>query len=130
MTLDRILIVDDESSLLFLLEKYLQRVGYSVVACSTAADGWRHFQSAPADFALAVIDYSLPDRNGDTLLKELLGVRPELRAVLCSGYPVDISGISPGSGQVEALQKPFTPRMLGDAIQRLLSARAVAAAAI
>ncbi|MDX2152045.1 MAG: response regulator [Bryobacteraceae bacterium] len=121
MAVDRILIVDDESSLLGLLEKYLQRMGYSVVACSTAAEGWKSFSPEPDQYALAVIDYSLPDRNGDSLLGEMLALRPDLPAVLCSGYPIDISDIPAGPGQLEALQKPFTPRMLGEVIQRLLA---------
>ena len=50
---NRILIVDDEAALLVVLEQYLRRLGYEVVACRSGQEAWQ------ANFALGK---SLPDR--------------------------------------------------------------------
>jgi len=58
---------------------------------------------------------------GDTLLTRMLEIRPDLRVLVCSGSPFFIENL-PASlqRQVAFLQKPFAPKMLGDAVQKLL----------
>ncbi|MCX6621643.1 MAG: response regulator [Acidobacteria bacterium] len=117
----RILLVEDEVPLLTLLARYLNRAGHEVQACATAAEAWACFEAAPEAFAVVVADLTLPDGSGDGLIRRMLETNGLLWVVVCSGYPFDVESLGmadPCRGTF--LQKPFLPRALGDALERLL----------
>lgn len=120
----RILIVDDELSLLVVLEQYLGRLGYQVSACRSGQQAWELFESRPADFSLVLADIVMPEMSGHEMLVRMLELNPDIRILICSGYPFDIS-ILPAAAhqQVGFLQKPFTPKMLAAAVEQLLKSR-------
>jgi DNA-binding NtrC family response regulator len=117
----RILVVEDEVALAQLLEKYLNRLGYEVDACSASKDALDRFEAAPRSYDLVIADLGLPDIPGDTLLTRMLEIRPDLRILICSGSPFYLSSLPETlEKQVAFLQKPFVPKMLAEAIARLL----------
>lgn len=117
----KILLVEDESPLLQLIEKYLQRFGYEVDSHLKSVDALRSFEAAPARYDLVIADLGMPDMPGDTLLTRMLEIRPDLRILVCSGSPFFIENLPKSlQQQVAFLQKPFVPKMLGEAVQRLL----------
>ena len=117
----RILLVEDEVSLIQLLEKYLSRLGYEVEAHSVAVDALRRFEETPQNWDLVIADLGMPDLPGSTLLTRMLEIRPDLRILVCSGSPFFISSLPKAIEQrVAFLQKPFLPKMLAEAIARLL----------
>jgi DNA-binding NtrC family response regulator len=117
-----ILLVDDEPALLQLLEKHLLRLGYRVETQSTAGDALRSFEADPARFDLIIADLTLPDMSGQAMLTRMLAVKPTLLILICSGLPFLPSGMSDlPEKQVAFLQKPFLPKMLSEAMERLLS---------
>jgi two-component system cell cycle sensor histidine kinase/response regulator CckA len=118
----RILLVEDEVSLIQLLEKYLKRLGYEVEAYATSKDALRSFENAPRSYDLVIADLGLPDIPGDTLLTRMLEIRPDLPILICSGSPFYLSNLPKGlEKQVAFLQKPFVPKMLSEAIAQLLN---------
>jgi DNA-binding NtrC family response regulator len=118
----RILLVEDEVSLIQLLEKYLNRLGYEVEAHTVSTDALHRFEAAPRTYDLVIADLGMPDLPGDTLLTRMLEIRPELRILICSGSPFFISNLPKAlEQQVAFLQKPFVPKMLAEAIAQLLS---------
>jgi DNA-binding NtrC family response regulator len=117
----RILVVEDEVSLIQLLEKYLRRLGYEVDAYSASKDALARFKAAPQSYDLVIADLGMPDIPGDTLLTRMLEIRPDLRILICSGSPFYLSNLPEAlEQQVAFLQKPFVPKMLAEAIARLL----------
>lgn len=114
----RLLLVDDEPSILRLLASYLTRNGYEVTSATSGAEALDHFRQAERAFQLAVIDRTLPDLPGDQLAHQLLTQQPDLPVLLTSGYPVDITEFAPR--RVAYLQKPFLPAKLLEALQQLL----------
>ncbi|MEI9813792.1 MAG: hypothetical protein WDO18_14605 [Acidobacteriota bacterium] len=46
--MSRILLVDDEATLITLLQRYLQRLGHSVTTCTSAQAALDEFASRPA----------------------------------------------------------------------------------
>jgi DNA-binding NtrC family response regulator len=118
----RILVVEDLPPLLQLIEKHLERLGYEVETHLTSTEALRSFEAAPDRFSLVIADLGMPDMPGDTLLTEMLKIRPKLRVLVCSGSPFFIENL-PGAlqRQVAFLQKPFMPKMLADAVQQLLA---------
>jgi DNA-binding NtrC family response regulator len=118
----KILLVEDEPPLLQLIEKYLQRMGYQVESHLKSVDALRSFEAAPGRYSLVLADLGMPDMPGDTLLTRMLEIRPDLRVLVCSGSPFFIENLPQTlQQQVAFLQKPFVPKMLGEAVQKLLA---------
>src|SRR5579872_457501 len=124
MSRTRLLVVDDEAALLQLLQKYLVRLGYDIDACRSAQEAGERFQASPLSFAIVVADLNLPGMSGEELLMRMLALSPNVSVLVCSGYPYDTSRLPLASPtQAGFLQKPFLPKMLGEALDRLLRAR-------
>lgn len=117
----RILIVDDEPSLLKMLSVYLRRLGYEVVASGSTEKAWEEVEAAPEAFNLAVLDATLSGIGMEDLAARLLAAHPRLSVIAASGYPFDISRLEAAApGRVMFLHKPFSPEMLGNAVRRML----------
>jgi len=110
-----LLLVDDETALAELLKKYLQRLGYQVEACTHPDAALALLDANPERYALLVTDLTLPTMDGEELLQRSRELAPALRAIIVSGYPYE-----PRATGVEFLQKPFVPKMLAEAVERML----------
>ncbi len=120
----RILIVDDEVSLLTVMQQYLQRLDYDVVACRSGAEAWKAFEPDPLSFALVLADVVMPDMSGRELLERMLQLNPGIAILVCSGYPFDPASVPEAArDRVGFLQKPFAPRMLADSVAQLIAGR-------
>jgi DNA-binding NtrC family response regulator len=111
----RILIVDDEPSLLGLLERYLERMGYEVDVAETPQAALALFESDPGKYACILTDLKLPGMSGEEMLERMRALRPGLRALVSSGHP-----FQPTSPDTGFLQKPYLPAMLVEEIKRIL----------
>jgi DNA-binding NtrC family response regulator len=117
----KILLVEDEPPLLQLIEKYLRRLGFEVETYLKSLDALRNFEAAPNRCDMVIADLGMPDMPGDTLLTRMLEIRPDLRILVCSGSPFFIQNLPDSlQQQVAFLQKPFVPKMLAEAIEKLL----------
>ena|ERR1700682_6149029 len=117
----RVLLVDDETALLQLIEKYLERLGYDVESHSTAHGALRSFAAAPESWRLIIADLGMSDLPGQELWRRMFELNPQVRCLLCSGTPFDVSSLPPEiRSQTAFLLKPFLPSMLSAAIDQLL----------
>jgi DNA-binding NtrC family response regulator len=123
---NRLLVVDDDTSLLQLLQKYLTRLGYEVETCTGGGQAWRQFETQPDRFSLVLADLTLDDMPGEELLIRILTLRPLMPVLVCSGYPFNVEKLgTPSSCRVAFLQKPFVPKMLAEAVEGLLGQRII-----
>jgi DNA-binding NtrC family response regulator len=111
----RLLLVDDEAALADLLKRYLERLGYQVDACLHPETALALLDSGLARYELLITDLTLPLMNGEELVIKAREKVPHLRAIISSGYPYQ-----PDTAGVEFLQKPFVPKMLAEAVERML----------
>jgi DNA-binding NtrC family response regulator len=114
----RLLIVDDEPTLLGLLRRYLERLGYDVDTCESAEQALPLFDADPSAFSMVIADLTLPGANGAELMERIRAKCPDLPGLIASGYPY-----VPQLKGVEFLQKPFLPQMLAEQIERMLKRR-------
>jgi len=114
----RLLIIDDEPPLLDLLRRYLGRQGYEVETCPTPGEALAQFRADPKSFSLVITDLSLPEMTGEELIRKLRELRPDLPAIITSGYPHQ-----PQATGVGFLQKPFLPKTLVEQIEKALKGR-------
>lgn len=107
----RILVIDDEASLLKLLQKLLSRHGAVVLTAASGQDATA--MVAQHRFDLLICDYNLSDGKATALLPILLAAQPDVRVLVCSGEPVE----HPGCG---FLAKPFCAEDLVLAVTEIL----------
>ena len=124
----RILLVDDEPSLLKVAGAYLNRLGYAVTPANTTEKAWAEMQAAVngegGGFAVAVLDATMSGLPMAELAERILQASETVRVITTSGYPVDIADLEEAApGRVAFLHKPFTPEMLAAAVRRMLGAQ-------
>ncbi len=83
---ERILLVDDEISVVKLEGQMLSRLGYRVTEQVKSLDALRIFKANPDNFDLVITDMTMPNMTGDQLAKEILSIRPDIPAIICTGF--------------------------------------------
>ncbi len=83
---ERILYVDDESSLCRAAERMLTRLGYQPVVFTNPLDALAAFQAQPAAFDALVTDLTMPGMTGVDLAAAALEIRPNLPVLLVTGF--------------------------------------------
>ena len=120
----RILLVDDDPSLLKMMGVYLGRLGYSVTLANSTEKAWAEVEAAPSGYDIAVLDGSMPGLSMQDLALKMLRANPSLCVVAASGYALDTAAIEAAApGRVAVLQKPFAPEMLVAVVRRMLAAQ-------
>jgi DNA-binding response OmpR family regulator len=113
----RVLIVDDDESLLATIASFLAREGFCAEASSNVYDAVARMGCE--NFEFLVLDLMLGDRTGEDLLHFLtvsLGTQPK-RIVLITGQP-ELFEHSRFRGEVSVLPKPFSLQDLLSALSR------------
>lgn len=119
----RILLVEDEKFLRNVIQRVLSDAGYDVIVARDARQAIGHFSLRDGKFDLLITDVILPGRNGARLAAELVKRKPELKAVLISGYPERVvRDCQRGAGKsVFYLPKPFTTEILTRKVREVLN---------
>lgn len=118
----RILVVDDSKLARTLVKNALLEAGFEVVG--EAANGREatdmYFQLKPD---VVTMDVIMPDVDGPTAAKEILGKEPAARIIMVTSLNQQaIEGDMKKAGVRAVLTKPFEPRALVDSIQTAMTA--------
>ena len=125
----RVLYVDDEASLVLLVERMLNRLGYLTTGCASAEAAIAAVRAAPQAFDLVVTDYNMPGHSGLDVAREVKRIRPDLAVVISSGYITDELRLAAQQiGVSQVVYKPNTVNELCSIIHRLFNPVADAAA--
>ena len=123
MSTPSILCIDDYETSLGGWCLYLQSVGFSVTTARTAQEGLQLFAVSPVD--LVLLDYGLPDINGDEVAATMRRIKPDVRIIMFSGVQ-DVPDVA--RLHVDAfLQKGQPPTLVVDKIRELLNSASKAA---
>ena len=79
----RILVVDDDDSIRFLLRAVLELRGYDVIEAENGYEGLLRYQAEPTD--LVITDMQMPVMDGLELIMELQRTFPWVKVVAISG---------------------------------------------
>ncbi|HMQ56465.1 MAG TPA: response regulator [Anaerolineae bacterium] len=111
----RILIVDDEPMILFLLTRYLARLGseFHVTTCDSGEEALALDADRPFDLIMS--DCDMPGMTGRDLAQTLALRRSDVKLVLMSG------GDDPALPGSHFLPKPFNPDEAWTAIRLALA---------
>ena len=68
----RILVVDDEPSVVNTIKYMLERLGYDIISKTSSIEALEMFRSAPHDFDMVITDMAMPEMTGVQLSKNLM----------------------------------------------------------
>jgi DNA-binding response OmpR family regulator len=120
-----ILIVDDDESILDLLEHLIKREGFRV---ERAADGPEALRKVPAlNPDLIILDFMLPGLGGFEVLKELqMGDARSTPIIIITGRRIDrqtVDMVRQESNVKEFLEKPIKTAILAAMLHRIMRTR-------
>ncbi|CAN5290906.1 hypothetical protein BH11PSE9_BH11PSE9_31590 [soil metagenome] len=119
---EHILYVDDDETMVVMVQILLERAGYRVTACHDAPTALAAVRARPQAFDLVVSDFNMPDISGLDMALALGEIRPCLPVVISSGYLSDeLRAGAAVAGVRRLLQKENTLEELCDVVRDLLA---------
>ena len=120
----RVLLVDDEEPLVQLGKRMLERLGYDVTTSIDSMDALERFRACEGkNFDLVITDQTMPRLTGVKMATEMLGIRPGVPILLCTGFSESVrKEDAERLGFKAILMKPLVIRELAQAVHRALNA--------
>ena len=109
-----ILMVDDEQAIRLAVERYLSRLGYTVLTAANGADALEHLADPARRVDLMLIDPAMPGLSGSEFIARARERRPSLRIITTSGHAAE-------DGQPH-VDKPFQLAELARVVREVLGA--------
>lgn len=118
---ETVLAVDDDPSMLGILEEVLKPLGYKVLSAASGEEALSMVEKHREKIDLLLTDVMLPGIKGQELAKQLLHRCPDVNVLFMSGYLCPSMAHSDRDQRFEAfIQKPFSPNALLRKIRKLL----------
>lgn len=122
----RILLVDDEQSVLNALQRFFRRSGYEgVVTCTSGREGLALFETS-GPFQLVISDYRMPEMNGVEFLSAVRVRWPDTVRIVLSGF-ADTSAIIAATNEgniYKFIPKPWDEDFLLQSVHEALEIHA------
>src|ERR1043166_6603363 len=118
----KILVVDDEKSILLLLKEALTQWGYQVTTAPSAVEGLELLKNGLFDALIS--DIRMPDMSGLDLLREIRKQDETIEVVMMTGYPTIASAVQAlKEGAYDYLSKPLILDELRHLMARMMERR-------
>lgn len=122
MTAPAILLIEDTPSLQMVYRSVLVSAGHQVVLAATAAEGLAIFRAQ--ENPVVVLDLVLPDRDGLSLMQDMLALRRETSVIVMTAHgSINKAVEAMRVGAHEFLVKPFDEQRFLAAVANALSNR-------
>jgi PAS domain S-box-containing protein len=118
---ERILLVDDEASIVSIYQRMLERLGYRIISRTSSTEALELFRASPESFDLVITDKAMPEMTGELLARQIMSIRRDIPIILCTGFSEhsDADTIPAIRG---ILMKPLIRRDLAHEVRRVLDA--------
>lgn len=119
---ETILLVDDESTVLKVMTRSLEKSGYRVIPAGDGEQGFALYSEHQRNVRLVITDMAMPGMDGPALIAAIKKLNPSVKIICTSGF-----GSSSGKNSVNELgvhailSKPCNSRIILQAIQDALS---------
>ena len=118
---ERLLLVEDEPSLLEIGVLRLTELGYDVVGAGDAVEAIAAVEREPAGFDLVVTDFTMPRVNGLQLAEHVHALRADLPIILLSGYVASLDPAQVAAAGIRRIvEKPPTLPDLAHVVREAL----------
>jgi two-component system cell cycle sensor histidine kinase/response regulator CckA len=119
---NRVLVVDDEPTVLIVTSRMLTTAGYVAIQASGAREALRLLELGDPRVDLVITDVVMPETDGRALGRLIAERQPALPVLYMSAYPADDVFHRGSAGpDLPFLRKPFSPEALVAAVQALLA---------
>lgn len=118
---ETILLVEDESTILAMTVRMLERLGYTVLAARSPDEAIRRIVEFTSEVQLLITDVVMPGMNGRDLADRLLEDYPTMKCLFMSGYTANIitnQGVL--NEGTNFIQKPFSRKELAAKVRQVL----------
>jgi len=106
---EAILLVEDETAILQLVEGMLERLGYTVLTAENPGEALKLAEKHEATIQLLITEVIMPEMNGRDLSARLALCQPAVKTLYMSGYTADVIAHHGVLEQgVHFIQKPFS----------------------
>lgn len=133
----RVIVVDDEPSIIGLVTRALIAEGVVITVCSDGHVALAEIEARPPD--LLITDVFMPGGDGLELLGEVCKLHPDMAILVMTGGPMlsgsareritrDVSDVAKSLGAAHVIQKPFKVEALAAMALELLGIESAAAA--
>ncbi|ACN16972.1 two domain fusion protein (N:Methyl-accepting chemotaxis protein-C:sensory box histidine kinase/response regulator) [Desulforapulum autotrophicum HRM2] len=116
-----ILLVEDESSILKLVKRILEKLGYILLATSSPLEALNLAKNQSFKINLLITDVVMPEMNGRVLSEQIKSIYPDLKTLFMSGYTADViahQGIL--EDDVFFISKPFSIKEIAAKVREVL----------
>lgn len=118
---ERIMVVDDEAPIRDMTNQFLTQAGYRVDLFTNGAEAWAALSQTPNAWHLLLTDQTMPGMTGAQLITKAHELRPDLPAIICSGFSETLDDSHAHNLGVKAfLQKPVGVFTLLSAVNEAL----------
>jgi len=118
----KILLVDDEASIVNVCGSMLTHLGYHVITATSSHEALELFMNDPDLFNVIITDLTMPQMDGTQLARKIHEKRPVLPIILCTGFSAVIAAEKVKQHDItELLIKPVSIKDLSAALKKVLS---------
>jgi signal transduction histidine kinase len=117
-----VLLVDDHEEVRSTTAAVLEDSGHTVAQAANGTEALDVLKGDSGKCDMLISDYAMPHLSGTEFLREARQLRPDVAALIITGY-AEAERISDRPEGVEILLKPFTPHALEAAIERAYRSR-------
>ena len=118
---ETILFVDDEISIVNMVQRMFERLGYKVQTATTPQDALDRFALNPDHFDLVITDMTMPQMTGVKLSEKLMDVRPDIPIIICTGHSALVDEEKAKElGLAAYVMKPINIRGIAQTIRKVL----------
>lgn len=114
-----VLIVDDEESILNVLEEMVLDIGFEPLIAQSGAQAIDLVAQLKDSIQIVLLDMVMPGLSGKEVFEEIIQIKPDLKVVISSGYsnPAMIKAVSKDPHVVDVLMKPYNLDRLGECLR-------------
>jgi len=107
-----VMILDDESDIVYIFRKSLELAGYSAFAFTDPFAALEHLEANIERYGLVISDIRMPKMSGVDFASQVRKINPTVSLILMSAFSMKDIAIPQEINVAECLQKPITPNQL------------------
>jgi len=115
-----VLAIDDDTNILDIIKTYLEGEGFVVEAQSNPRQGVEWYGQRWRDVDLILLDYIMPEMNGEAVFERVRQVNPNARVLLLTACDDAVAKKLFEQGLCGYIQKPFYLNQLARQIQDVI----------
>ncbi len=122
---EKILVVDDEESILAITRAALQNFGYEVLIAGSGIEAMTIFSKHAGSIQLVISDLAMPLMGGRETMEELRKIKPDIKVIIASGTEKELENALPYIKTDAFILKPFTSEKLLETVHEVLNGQIV-----